>query len=94
MTKKLQKYKYLIFDVDDTLLDFGKAFFTAQKNVAALLEVDYSDEFQKTDEKTGRNDQMRLCAERIYGMPGRGHYRTQFSGQGSETGIMIVLRIH
>ncbi len=53
MTKKLQKYKYLIFDVDDTLLDFGKAFFKAQKNVAALLEVDYSDEFQKTDEKAG-----------------------------------------
>ena len=61
MTKKLQKYKYLIFDVDDTLLDFGKAFFTAQKNVATLLEVDYSDEFQKNDEKKCNVNNAKNC---------------------------------
>lgn len=30
----MQIYKYLIFDVDDTLLDFYPAFVTAQRNIA------------------------------------------------------------
>lgn len=46
-------YKYIIFDVDDTLLDFGCAFHTAQKNIASRLGIDYSQEYIELDEKTG-----------------------------------------
>ena len=31
----MRNYKYLIFDVDDTLLDYYSAFLSAQKNAAA-----------------------------------------------------------
>ena len=46
-------YKYLIFDVDDTLLDFYPAFAAAQKNVAEKLGIGLSEEYFKTDEKCG-----------------------------------------
>ena len=32
-------YKYLIFDVDDTLLDFHRAFMTAQRNIAEKIGI-------------------------------------------------------
>lgn len=35
-------YKYLIFDVDDTLLDFYSAFATAQRNIAEKLGIEPS----------------------------------------------------
>ena len=44
-------YKYLIFDVDDTLLDFYPAFVTAQRNIAEKLGIDPSDEYLEKDEK-------------------------------------------
>ena len=34
-------YKYLIFDVDDTLLDFHSAFMTAQRNIAEKLGIEH-----------------------------------------------------
>lgn len=46
-------YKYLIFDVDDTLLDFYSAFATAQRNIAEKLGIEPSKEFLETDEKCG-----------------------------------------
>ena len=46
-------YKYLIFDVDDTLLDFYSAFVTAQKNIAEKLGIELSKEYFDTDEKCG-----------------------------------------
>ena len=46
-------YKYIIFDVDDTLLDFGCAFHTAQTSIADKLGIDYSKEYIEMDEKTG-----------------------------------------
>ena len=46
-------YKYLIFDVDDTLLDFYPAFSTAQRNIAEKLEIEPSKEYFETDEKCG-----------------------------------------
>lgn len=47
------EYKYLIFDVDDTLLDFGKAYYGAQRNLAALLGKEYSEEYIKAAEACG-----------------------------------------
>ena len=47
------RYKYLIFDIDDTLLDFGSAFFQARKNIAALIGVECTEEYNAMDEKTG-----------------------------------------
>lgn len=58
----MSKYKYLIFDVDDTILDFYPAFLTAQKNVAKELGIEYSEEYLKTDEEFGWKawNEMRL----------------------------------
>lgn len=50
---KLNRYRCLIFDVDDTLLDFGKAFYGAQKDMASLLGMEYSDEYVKAAEACG-----------------------------------------
>ena len=46
-------YKYLIFDVDDTLLDFYHAFLTAQRNIAEKLGIELSEEYYETDDKCG-----------------------------------------
>lgn len=46
-------YKYIIFDVDDTLIDFGCAFCAAQKNIAIKLGIELSKEYMELDEKTG-----------------------------------------
>lgn len=46
-------YKYLIFDVDDTLLDFYPAFSTAQRNIAEKLGIELSKEYYETDDKCG-----------------------------------------
>ena len=46
-------YKYIIFDVDDTLLDYGSAFHTAQRAIADYLEVEYSKEYIALSEKLG-----------------------------------------
>ena len=44
---------YLIFDVDDTLLDFGFAFHHAQKEIAARLGVEDLEAFRRVDEACG-----------------------------------------
>ena len=49
----LTDYKYLIFDVDDTLLNFYTAFKKSQEDMAKKLGVEYSDEYKKLDEKCG-----------------------------------------
>lgn len=49
----MREYKYLIFDIDDTLLDFYSAFTSAQEKVATFLEIECSDEFKIIDEKCG-----------------------------------------
>ena len=46
-------YKYLIFDVDDTLLDFYPAFSAAQRNIAEKLGIELSKEYYETDDKCG-----------------------------------------
>lgn len=46
-------YKYIIFDVDDTLLDYGSAFHTAQRAIADFLKVEYSEEYMALSEKLG-----------------------------------------
>ena len=46
-------YKYLIFDVDDTLLDFGCAFQTAQKDIANKLGMECSKEYIELDNECG-----------------------------------------
>lgn len=46
-------YKYIIFDVDDTLLDFGSAFHTARKDIAYLLNIEYNKEYMALSEKLG-----------------------------------------
>ena len=46
-------YKYIIFDVDDTLLSFESAFRTAQKNIAAKLGMEMSKEYLELDERIG-----------------------------------------
>lgn len=49
----LSKYKYLIFDVDDTLLNFYSAFQKAQEDMAKKLGIKYSDEYRQLDDKCG-----------------------------------------
>ncbi|NBK77060.1 HAD family hydrolase [bacterium D16-76] len=44
-------YRYLIFDVDGTLLNFGHAYCRAQKAVAEKLGVSYTPEYVALDEK-------------------------------------------
>ncbi len=44
-------YKFLIFDVDGTLLDFGDAYVRAQRAVAERLGVAYTQEYISLDEK-------------------------------------------
>ena len=44
-------YRYLIFDVDGTLLNFGHAYSCAQKAVAEKLGVAYTPEYVALDEK-------------------------------------------
>lgn len=45
------KYKYLIFDVDGTLLNFNTAYSCAQQTVAKSLGIDFSGEFIRIDEE-------------------------------------------
>ena len=47
MKKKvnLAKYKFLLFDVDDTLLDFQKAEFEAFKRLLSEFNITYKDEY-------------------------------------------------
>jgi len=49
----VKRYSYLIFDVDDTLLDFGAAFYQAQRDMAELLGMDYSPEYVAAAEECG-----------------------------------------
>lgn len=46
-------YKYLIFDVDDTLLNFRLAYSHGQQAVAEELGVGFSPEFARVDEELG-----------------------------------------
>ncbi len=45
------KYRYLIFDVDGTLLNFSSAYSCAQRAVAKALGIGFSSEFVRVDEK-------------------------------------------
>jgi len=53
MRGNMKAYRYLIFDVDDTLLDFGRAFHGAQRDMSSLLGKEYSEEYIKTAEACG-----------------------------------------
>lgn len=57
-------YKYLIFDVDDTLLDFYPAFATAQRNIADKLGIEPSKEYLETDEKCGWKAWEESCLDK------------------------------
>lgn len=46
-------YKYIIFDVDDTLFDFECAFRAARRNIVAKLGMELSQEYMALDEKIG-----------------------------------------
>ena len=46
-------YKYVIFDVDDTLLNYGSAFYTAERAIADYLKVEYTKEYITLSEKLG-----------------------------------------
>lgn len=46
-------YKYIIFDVDDTLLNYGSAFHTAERAIADCLKVEYSEGYIALSEKLG-----------------------------------------
>ncbi|MBR4961192.1 MAG: HAD family hydrolase [Clostridia bacterium] len=49
----MEKYRYLIFDVDDTLLDYGYAYRTAQNRIAERLNMAYTEQYAVLDEKCG-----------------------------------------
>lgn len=49
----MHTYKYIIFDVDDTLLDFYSAYKNARMTIADKLGVIYSEEYVAFDEKCG-----------------------------------------
>lgn len=46
-------YKYIIFDVDDTLLDYGSAYRDAQKTIAMKLGIEYTAEYIALDDACG-----------------------------------------
>lgn len=46
-------YKYLLFDVDDTLLNYGSAFYTAERAIADYLKVEYTEEYITLSEELG-----------------------------------------
>ena len=46
-------YRYLIFDVDDTLLDFHAAYRDAQRSVAEKLGIEYSEKYKELSETCG-----------------------------------------
>ncbi len=60
----MQIYKYLIFDVDDTLLDFYPAFSTAQRNIAEKLGIELSEKYFETDEKCGWRAWEESCLDK------------------------------
>ncbi len=43
----IDKYKYLLFDLDDTLLDFGKAQILAFKKLLEDENIEYNEELLK-----------------------------------------------
>jgi len=49
----MKKYEYLVFDVDDTLLDFYAAFRHAQEMTSRLFGTECTEAFRKADEKCG-----------------------------------------
>ncbi len=49
----MKAYKYIVFDIDDTLLDFGKAYEEAQKIIFDKLGIEYTKEYVSLDEKCG-----------------------------------------
>ena len=51
---QLAKYKYLLFDLDDTLLDFTSAEKWAFKKILQDAQVEYSDEIFKTYKKINK----------------------------------------
>ena len=60
----LRKYKYLLFDVDDTLLDFQKAEFEAFKMLLNEYNIPYSDEYYSIY----KNENHRLWKEYELGL--------------------------
>lgn len=50
----LNKYEYLLFDLDDTLLDFGRAQENAFKKLLIDENIDYNDELFETYEKINK----------------------------------------
>ncbi len=46
-------YKYIIFDVDDTLLDYESAYRNAQKTIAMKLGIEYTAEYIALDDACG-----------------------------------------
>lgn len=49
----MKTYKYIIFDVDDTLLDFHSAYKSARMAIADKLGIIYSKKYEVFDEKCG-----------------------------------------
>lgn len=49
--RALRDYKYLIFDVDNTLLDFSCAYAKARENIAGKLGIQDSDEYRHLDDQ-------------------------------------------
>ena len=49
----MDKYRFLIFDVDDTLLDYGYAYRTAQYKMAEKLNLVYTEQYAAIDEECG-----------------------------------------
>ena len=60
----LRKYKFLLFDVDDTLLDFQKAEFEAFKMLLNEYNIEYSDKYYEIY----RNENHRLWKEYELGL--------------------------
>ena len=46
----LDKYKYLLFDLDDTLLDFGKAQVLAFRKLLEDENIEYKDELLEIED--------------------------------------------
>ena len=49
----MKKYDYLIFDIDDTLLDFYSTFLHTQECSAQLLGIECNVEFRRLDDRCG-----------------------------------------
>lgn len=74
----MRGYKYLIFDVDGTLLNFSHAYLSAQRAIADKLGVAYTPEYISLDEKLGWASWGKFGLDRVDSEDVQVHYHEYY----------------